>query len=97
MMFVVYDCRMMEMAVDHREYRLLQRSLRSWHKLTRQAKSERAQEADQKAYQVKMAALLQAATAKAKKQRYVTASVLSLGQSLGQFYDGVKVSSRHAV
>ena len=68
---MVYDCRMMEIAVDHREYRLLQRSLRSWHKLTRQTKSERIREADQKTYQVKMAALLQVATAKANKQRYM--------------------------
>ena len=58
----------MDVAVGHHTARLLQRSLGAWHKVTRQAKSEKRQEAERLAHRQKMIALLQAATAKAEKQ-----------------------------
>lgn len=60
---------MMEVAVEHHNYRVLVRSLEAWHRLTRQAKTERRQEEERLAYRAKMAALLQVAAAKAEKQR----------------------------
>ena len=59
----------MDVAVEHHTSRMLRRSLWAWHKVTRQAKAERRRETERLAHREKMAALIQAATAKAEKQR----------------------------
>ena len=61
----------MDLAVGHQTSRMLRKSLWAWHKVTRQAKAERRREAERLAHREKMAALIQAATAKAEKQRYM--------------------------
>ena len=59
----------MDVAVEHHTSRMLRRSLWAWHKVTRQAKAKRRRETERLAHREKMAALIQAATAKAEKQR----------------------------
>ena len=62
--------RLIDIAVGHHVSRILQRSLGAWHKLTRLTKIEKRQEEERLTQRAKMAALLQAATAKAQRQRY---------------------------
>ena len=69
LLLLVYDIRMMEVACQHHNSRMLQQSLRAWQRITRQEKTKRIQAEEQKSHKTKMAALLQAATAKAEKQR----------------------------